>query len=67
MTRRLMPATLFASALCGVAVYPLLSPVGPLLLVPLGIGAGGQIAIGLVFPKLSNPERWILAGDCLRC
>ncbi len=65
MTRRLMPATLFASALCGMAVAPLLSPVGPILLVPLSIGAGGQIAIGLVFPKLSRPERWILGGDCL--
>jgi diguanylate cyclase (GGDEF)-like protein len=65
MTRRLLGATLFASALCALAVYPLLSAVGPTLLVPLAIGSGGQIAIGLVFPRLSRPERWILGGDCL--
>jgi diguanylate cyclase (GGDEF)-like protein len=65
MTRRLLGATLFASALCALAVYPLLSAVGPILLVPLAIGGGGQIAIGLVFPRLSRPERWILGGDCL--
>jgi diguanylate cyclase (GGDEF)-like protein len=65
MTRRLLGATLFASALCALAVYPLLSAVGPILLVPLAIGSGGQIAIGLVFPRLSRPERWILGGDCL--
>jgi diguanylate cyclase (GGDEF)-like protein len=65
MTRRLLGATLFASALCALAVYPLLSAVGLTLLVPLAIGSGGQIAIGLVFPRLSRPERWILGGDCL--
>ena len=65
MTRRLLPATLFASALCALAVYPLLADVGPILLVPLAIGGAGQILIGRVFPKLSRPERWILGGDCL--
>ena len=65
MTSRLLPATLFASALCALAVYPLLSPVGTILLVPLAIGGGGQIAIGFVFTKLNRPERWILGGDCL--
>jgi diguanylate cyclase (GGDEF)-like protein len=65
MTGRLFGATLFASALCAIAVLALLGRVGPILLVPLALGGGGQIAIGLVFPKLSRPERWILAGDCL--
>lgn len=65
MTRRILPATLFASALCGVAVVALLPWVGPGLLVPLALGAGGQLAIGFVFPRLARPERWILAGDCL--
>lgn len=65
MTARLRGATLVATALCGVAVYPLLSVTGPELLVPLTIGGGGQIAIGFVFPKLRSPERWILGGDCL--
>jgi diguanylate cyclase (GGDEF)-like protein len=65
MTRRLLGATLFASALCALAVYPLLSSVGPILLIPLAIGGGGQLAIGLVFPRLSRPERWILSGDCM--
>ena len=32
---------------------------------PLTLGAGGQIAIGFLFPRFSRPERWILAGDCL--
>lgn len=65
MTRRLLPATLFASTLCGVAVFTLLGRVGPILLVPLGLGGGGQLAIGFLFPKLKRPERYILAGDCL--
>jgi diguanylate cyclase (GGDEF)-like protein len=65
MTRRILPATLFASALCALAVFPLLSAVGPILLVPLALGGTGQIAIGFVFPRLKRPERWILAGDCL--
>jgi diguanylate cyclase (GGDEF)-like protein len=65
MTQRILPATLFASALCGVAVITLLSKVGDLLLVPLALGASGQLAIGFVFPRMARPERWILAGDCL--
>ncbi len=65
MTARLRGATLVGTALCGIAVYPLLSITGPELLVPLAIGGGGQVAIGFVFPKLRSPERWILAGDCL--
>jgi diguanylate cyclase (GGDEF)-like protein len=65
MTRRLLPATLLATALCGLAVYPLLSPVGAILLVPLAIGGAGQVAIGFVFPRLARPERWILGGDCV--
>ncbi len=65
MTRRIVPATLFASALCGIAVVALLSRVGPVLLVPLALGGGGQVAIAFVFPRLARPERWILAGDCL--
>ena len=65
MTRRILPATLFASALCGVAVLALLSRVGPSLLAPLALGTCGQLANGFLFPRLSRPERWILAGDCL--
>ena len=65
MTRRIVPATLFASALCGAAVIALLPRVGPALLAPLALGAGGQVAIGFIFPRLKSPERWILAGDCL--
>jgi diguanylate cyclase (GGDEF)-like protein len=65
MTRRIVPATLFASALCGVAVVALLPAVGPSLLIPLVIGAGGQLAIAFVFPRLARPERWILGGDCV--
>ena len=65
MTRRILPATLFASALCGVAVVALLSRVGPGLLVPLAIGAGGQVANGFLFQRRARAELWILAGDCL--
>jgi diguanylate cyclase (GGDEF)-like protein len=65
MTGRLFGATMFASGLCGIAVFTLLGRVGPILLVPLAVGGGGQIAIGLIFPKLTRPERWILAGDCV--
>jgi diguanylate cyclase (GGDEF)-like protein len=65
MTRRIVPATLFASLLCGVAVVALLPAAGPSLLVPLALGAGGQLAIAFVFPRLARPERWILGGDCL--
>lgn len=65
MTRRILPATLFASALCAGAVYPLISHVGAILLVPLALGGAGQLAIGFLFPRLRCPERWILGGDCL--
>lgn len=65
MTARLLPATLLATALCAIAVYPLLARTGPVLLVPLALGGGAQVAIGLVFPKLRSPERWIFAGDCV--
>jgi diguanylate cyclase (GGDEF)-like protein len=65
MTRRVLPATLFASVLCGAAVFALLGRVGPILLVPLAAGGGGQLAIGFVFPRFARAERWILAGDCL--
>jgi diguanylate cyclase (GGDEF)-like protein len=63
MTRRALPATLFASALCGVAVFALLSRAGAGLLVPLAFGGSGQLAIGFLFPRFARPERWILAGD----
>lgn len=65
MTRRILPATLFATAMCGVAAFTLLSRVGPILLLPLILGASGQLAIGFLFPRLASPERWILAGDCV--
>jgi diguanylate cyclase (GGDEF)-like protein len=65
MTRRIVPATLFASLLCGAAVVALLPAAGPALLLPLALGAGGQLAIAFVFPRMARPERWILAGDCL--
>lgn len=65
MTRRILPATLFATALCGVAAFTLLGRVGPILLVPLCFGAAGQLAIGFVFPRMKCPERWILGGDCV--
>ena len=65
MTRRVMPATMFASALCGVAVAVLLPIVGTILLAPLALGVAGQVAIGFVFPRLRHPERWILVGDCI--
>ncbi len=65
MTRRIVPATLFASLLCGVAVIALLPRVGSSLLVPLALGAGGQLAIAFVFPRMARPERWILGGDCV--
>jgi len=65
MTRRVLPATLFASVLCGAAVFALLARVGAILLVPLAVGGSGQLAIGFVFPRFARAERWILAGDCL--
>jgi diguanylate cyclase (GGDEF)-like protein len=65
MTRRVLPATLFATALCGAAVLALLARVGAILLVPLAVGGSGQLAIGFVFPRFARAERWILAGDCL--
>jgi diguanylate cyclase (GGDEF)-like protein len=63
MTRRVLPASLLASCLCGVAVLSLVSRVGPGILVPLALGASAEVAIGFVFPRLEHPERWILAGD----
>jgi diguanylate cyclase (GGDEF)-like protein len=63
MTRRVLPASLFASVLCGVAVLSLVSRVGPRILVPLALGASAEVAIGFVFPRFEHPERWILAGD----
>jgi diguanylate cyclase (GGDEF)-like protein len=65
MTRRILPATLFATALCGMAAFTLLGRVGPILLIPLTLGAAGQLAIGFLFPRLKCPERWILGGDCV--
>ncbi len=65
MTRRIVPATLFASALCGVAVIVLVPRVGDVLLIPLALGVSGQLAIAFAFPRLAHPERWILGGDCL--
>ena len=65
MTRRILPATLFATALCAVAAIALLDAVGPILLIPLAFGAAGQLAIGFLFPRLRSPERWILGGDCV--
>ncbi len=65
MTRRILPATLFATSLCGVAAFTLLGRVGPVLLIPLTFGAAGQLAIGFVFPRMRSPERWILGGDCV--
>src|SRR5579859_931750 len=63
MTRRVLPASLFASGLCGVAVVSLVSRVGPGILAPLAVGASAEVAIGFLFPRLRHPERWILAGD----
>jgi diguanylate cyclase (GGDEF)-like protein len=63
MTRRALPASLFASGLCGVAVVSLVSRVGPGILAPLAVGASAEVAIGFLFPRLRHPERWILAGD----
>jgi diguanylate cyclase (GGDEF)-like protein len=65
MTRRVLPASLFATSLCGVAVVALLPKIGWVLLPPFVLGAGGQLAIGFLFPRLPHPERWILGGDCL--
>jgi diguanylate cyclase (GGDEF)-like protein len=63
MTRRVLPASLFASALCAVAVLSLVSRVGTGILVPLALGASAELAIGFVFPRLRHPELWVLAGD----
>jgi diguanylate cyclase (GGDEF)-like protein len=65
MTRLVLPASLFASALCGIAVATLVGQIGLILLAPFALGAGGQLAIGFLFPRMSHPARWILAGDCL--